>query len=329
MVLVLTLAANPISARGGVLIAGLLLAIPCFVWVPPLLRALLMCFAFMPLAIASASMLFPAIIGFQARLFFLCTWGFTREVKRRANRFDTASLVQLIAATTIFAASFAAVQIISPTGIWLFARWLAFGIAIFALAEMGTACHNLVTGLMGLTAPAFMQSPYLSVSVNEFWTKRWNPAASALFRSFCFKPLARHGFTMALFVTFFVSGIGHAFLVFMAIGEWSSSLTCGAFFLVQPFFIIIERWIKVRQWRPTARRVWTLSALAITSPLFIEPLIQVVGRGWGKSENAISPNVLPPTIAVFSFVVFMVVFFSLASFVSCSDHAPSNTLISG
>lgn len=328
MALVLTLAAHPICARAGVLIAGLFLAVPCFVWAQPFLRALLMCFASMPFAIASAPVLFPTIIGFRARLFFLCTWGFTCEVKRRARSFNVASLVQFIAATAIFAGSFAAVITIPAAGRWLLARWLAGGIMIFAFAEMETACHKLLTGLMGLMAPAILQSPCLSASVNEFWAKRWNPAASVLFRSFCFKPLARQGVAVATFVTFILSAIGHALLVFMAIGEWNLSLACGAFFLVQPVFIMIEHSMKITRWRLAARRAWTLFVLALTSPLFVEPLLQIIGRGWVKSGNTVSANVLPPTIAALGFVVFVVVFFALASFASCPEHAPSKTALS-
>jgi membrane bound O-acyltransferase family protein len=325
MVLALILATNPFRARIGVLIAGLFLAVPCFVWAPSLLRALLMCLAGLPLVIASAPVLFPEIIGFRARLYFLCTWGFTREVNRRACRFNMASLVQLIAATAIFAACLAATESILGVGGWLLARCLAFGIVILAFAEMATACHNLATGLMGVTAPALMQSPYLSTSVNEFWARRWNPAASVLFRSLCFKPLGAHGVATAMCVTFLVSGIAHTLLVFMAIGEWGYSLANGAFFCVQPVFILLERRMKIRLWRPAARRAWTISVLAITSPLFIAPVLQVIARGWGKSENA--PKVLLPTLAMISFVLVEVLFFSLASLVSCPKHTQSQSAL--
>jgi hypothetical protein len=324
MVLVLVLTANPVGARAAVLITGLLLAIPCFVWAPSLLRALLMCIAFLPLAMAAAAVLFPENIGFRARLYFLCTWGFTREVKRRAHTFDVVSLVQLIAATAIFAVCFAVAEKITANGVWLLVRCVTFGIAILAIAEMATACHKLVTGLMGLTTPALMLSPYLSISVNEFWNTRWNPAASVLFRSLCFKPLARHGVTVAMFAAFVASGVAHALLVFMAIGDWSYSLANGAFFCVQPVFIMIERRMKIKMWPPAARRVWTISVLAVTSPLFVAPVLQVVGQGWGTSGHVTFPNVLAPTVAVLSFVFFVVILFSLASLISCPEHPSSN-----
>src|SRR4051812_43110683 len=48
MVLVLVLSAHPIGARVGVLMAGLLVAVPCFVQASPLSRFLLMCFMGVP-----------------------------------------------------------------------------------------------------------------------------------------------------------------------------------------------------------------------------------------------------------------------------------------
>jgi hypothetical protein len=176
---------------------------------------------------------------------------------------------------------------------------------------------------MGLTTPALMRSPYLSISVNEFWNTRWNPAASVLFRSLCFKPLARHGATMAMFAAFLASGIGHALLVFMAIGDWSYSLANGAFFCVQPVFIMFERRMKIKLWPPAARRAWTISVLAVTSPLFVAPALQVVRRGWGKSGYAAFPEALHSIVPVLSFVFFVVILFSLASLVSCPEPRPS------
>jgi hypothetical protein len=237
------------------------------------------------------------------------------------------SVIQLVAATAIFAACLIPVESMAATGAGRVVRWLAFGIAILAFAEMGTACHNLVTGLMGLTAPALLQSPFLSMSVNEFWTKRWNPATSVLFRNFFYQPLARHGASVAMVVTFCASGVAHALLVFMAIGDWSYALANGAFFCIQPLFIAMERRMKIRLWRPAARHAWTISVLAITSPLFVAPALQVVGRGWGNSANPGLANVLAPIVVTLGFVISVVTGFSLASLVSCTEERPTKAVL--
>lgn len=321
MVLATVLFAYPIGARAGILLAGLFLAVPCFVWAPPLFRALLMCFAFLPLLIAAIPILAPSIVGFRARLTFFCTWFGTREVKRRMRSFDTSSLLQLVLAMLAFAAATTTVIAVPASGLWLLARWLAGGIMILAFAEMATAVHNFQTAIIGLTAPALLLSPYLSVSVSEFWNKRWNPGASLLCHDLCFVPLARHGVGLAMFATFLASGVGHTLLVFMAIGNWTLSLLCGAFFVVQSLFIVAERWMKVRRWRPAAGRTWTLTVLAITLPLFVEPMLQIVESSWGKQDNG-----LWPTLAVLAFAIIVDLFFSLAALASCSTKQPADPL---
>jgi hypothetical protein len=96
MGLVLILSAHPMGARIGALMAGLFMAVPCFVWTSPLSRFLLMCFMFMPLAAAATLVLVPPIAGFRARLAYLCTWCGTRPVKRRARSLDAAAPQNLI-----------------------------------------------------------------------------------------------------------------------------------------------------------------------------------------------------------------------------------------
>ena len=184
---------------------------------------------------------------------------------------------------------------------------------IFAFAEMATTSHDFLTALMGLNAPALMRSPILSTSVSEFWTKRWNVAASALgFRPLVFAPLARRGIVLALSMAFFASAVAHVLLVYMAIVRWKISLICGTFFLVQPLLILAERRMKVRLWPIAAARVWTLAVLAITSPLFVEPVIECAAPIWGATDN-----VLMPTLCVLGFAIIVSVFFSVGQLASC------------
>lgn len=311
MTLVLILSGHPIGARIGVLIAGFCLAVPCFVWAMPLPRGLLMCFMGLPFAAATALVLAPPITSFRTRLNYISSWCGKRQIMSRGRNFDAASLFQLILATLVLAAAIAVVKSVSNHGYWVFVRWLAGGILVFAFAEMATACHNFLNALLGLTVPAFWQSPYRSTTVGEFWTKRWNPPASELFREICFMPLARHGAWLALSAAFLVSGIAHVLLAYMAIGRWGISIICGCFFFVQPILIAAERWLSVRHWQPLAARVWTLTALAITSPLFVEPALQIVQSSWGTPEN-----ILIPTIVVLGAVIVFSGFISLSAFAS-------------
>lgn len=299
MGMVLFLSVHPVGARIGALLSGLLLAVPCFVRAEPLQRGLLMCSMAGPFVAAAALVLVPPIPGLRPRVAYLLAWEGTREVTRRACSFDVGSLFHLILATVIFAAAIAAVKAIPASGLWLPARWFTGGILIFAFAEMATAGLPLVSAAFGLTVPQLMQSPWRSASVSEFWTKRWNIFASQkIFRPYIYAPLARWSAAVALFSTFFVSGLAHSLLAFMAIGKWGISLCCGAFFVIQPLLIAVERRMKVRRWPPVAAQAWTLTALAITSPLFVEPALQIAANSWG------GPNtVVQPTAAALGFVM--------------------------
>ena len=309
MAVVLLLLATSKTASMASLSAGLFLAVPLFHHGSALSRGLLMCCLALPFAIAALPLFGPPAESLRERLTYFFTWLNTREVKRCPRTFNVASLVQLALAMVVLVAAMVAVKTIPNEGPWFLGRWLAGGIMIFAFAEMLTSSHDFLTALMGLSAPALMRSPYLSTSISEFWTKRWNPTTSALlFRAFVFRPLARRGPALALWAAFVASAFAHVLLPYMATGQWDISLTCGAFFLVQPLLIAAERGMNVRRWRPSAARIWTLTALTITSPLFVEPALQIVEPSWGPANC-----VLPPAIAVLGFVMAMTFLFTLGS----------------
>jgi hypothetical protein len=288
MLLVLILSAHPIGARIGALLAGLFLAVPCFVWAPPLFRFVLMCFMAAPFAAAAALVLAPPTTSLRARLAYLFTYGNTHPVTRRESSFDTPTFLRLIVATAVLAAAIAGVKAASAYGLGLLVRWLAGEIAVLAFAEMVTASLPFAAAPLGLNVPPIMQSPYRSASISEFWAKRWNLRASEfLFRKCCFAPFARRGVALALFVPFAFSGFVHAAIAYMALGRWRISLIWGAFFLVQPLLIAVERWLFVRRWRPVARRAWTLAVLTVASPLFVEPALQIVEGGWGGLDQVV------------------------------------------
>ncbi len=311
LTLALCLLTHPIGSRIAILLTGLFLAVPCFVWAPPLVRCVLMCCSFLPCAIVALQP--PANFDneFRARIGFLMTWLGTREVKRRPRTFEVSSLFQLITATAVFVAMVATVKSISSAGIPLLARWLAGGIMILAFAAMSTTFHSLLTAAIGLVSPGLFQAPHLSKSLSEFWTKRWNPGASVIFRKACFEPVARYSTATAMFLTFLSSAVGHALLVFLGLGRWKISLTCGAFFFVQPLFIAIERKLGVRRWRPAAGWAWTMAVLAITSPLFVESALQIIEPSWGASNDLLSP-----TIGALAIIICGDVFFSLFALIA-------------
>ena len=306
-----TVARLAMGLIGVVLLTGLCLAVPCVQRASPQSRGLLLCCILPPLAAAAALWVAPPFNSWRARLAYLFTCCGTSLVDRRPRRFDGATLVQLLAATAALAAAVAGVEVAPDHGPGLLVRWLAGGIAVLAFAEMITAGLAFVAALLGVTVPALMRSPYRSASIGEFWTQRWNILTSQkIFRPGCFVPLARRSPAFALCAAFALSGVWHALLGLMVLGygRWRLCLACGAFFLVQPLFIAAERRLGVRRWRPIAKHAWTLGALTLISPLFVEPVLQVFEIGWGGLEW-----VLRPTLAALAFVILMSSIVSLGS----------------
>src|SRR5688572_26238864 len=151
LALVLVLSAHPVTARVASLVAGVFLAVPGFLQASPLSRGFLMCCMALPLAIAALPLLASPTAGLRERLTYFFTWLSTREVKRHARSFDSASLLRLIAAAVVLAAAMASVKAVSAAGLGLPLRWLAGGIMILAFAEVVTASHDFMTALMGLS----------------------------------------------------------------------------------------------------------------------------------------------------------------------------------
>jgi Membrane bound O-acyl transferase family len=308
LLLVLALSANPLSARFGSVLSGLFLALPCLVTASPLSRVLLMCFYAVPFVFAAAMLLAPPIPGAAARLAYLFSWFSTRPIERSQERFDAAAFRNLLLAALILALALAIIRSTTATGIEIPLRWLAGGLAMLAVAEIATTSLALVSAALGIVVPPLFQSPYRARSVSEYWTRHWNIPTSEIFRRFLFAPLARRSQVLALSATFAVSGVAHAMLVYMVLGKPGISLMCGAFFFVQPFFILAERWLGIRRWRPWVRHTWTIAVFIIASPLVVEPVLQIIERSWTEPRN------VPLTaLATIAFVVAVSAVLALAS----------------
>jgi len=80
-----------------------------------------------------------------------------------------------------------------------------------------------------------------------------------------------------LLLGFVVSGVGHAYPVLVAI-DLPTAAMMFAFFLVQGIFVILEVGLGASRWSRPARRVWTVTIMVASSPLFVEPALRVLGR---------------------------------------------------
>lgn len=96
----------------------------------------------------------------------------------------------------------------------LLAGWLGMAGLIFVL-HFGTF-HLLSLGWrsLGVNAAPIMRNPLRSISLTEFWGRRWNTAFHELVARFTFRPLRRTvGLTGATLLVFLVSGLIHELVI--------------------------------------------------------------------------------------------------------------------
>jgi hypothetical protein len=122
---------------------------------------------------------------------------------------------------------------------------------------------------MGVTATPLMNWPITSVSVAEFWGRRWNLAFRDLTHRFLFAPLRRPlGPAGALVAGFLVSGLVHDVVI-----SWPSEAGWGLptiYFALQGIAILAERSPAGRTLglgRGLAGRAFCLAIVGLPSPL--------------------------------------------------------------
>ena len=118
-----------------------------------------------------------------------------------------------------------------------------------------------------------MNWPIVSVSLTEFWGRRWNLAFRDLTHRFLFHPLiGRLGAVPALLVGFFVSGLVHDLVIsWPAGGGWG--LPTG-YFVLQGAGIVVERSRWGRELglgRGLIGRLYCLLLIGLPSPLLFHP----------------------------------------------------------
>lgn len=115
----------------------------------------------------------------------------------------------------------------------------------------------------GVPVRPLMNMPVRSVSVAEFWGRRWNVAFRDLAYQLWFRPLqARYGESAAVMGVFVMSGLLHELAISVPAGG-GFGLPFG-YFAIQGLGLLVERrWLRGRTW---AGRLWTW--LVVAGPVF-------------------------------------------------------------
>lgn len=222
----------------------------------------------------------PAPAGTAPRLVYIVSFlGLvdTFSPTRRPASLDGRAVARILIASMVAIAASAAWEMsndfVAPARYLV--RYLCAAVLILAAAEIVSHSVRFATSAFGLTVRPVHESPHLSRSVGEFWSRRWNPATARWLRRHSFLPLARRGAVVALFATFAASALLHIYLLSFA-ADPSALVSWGVFFLAQPVAILTEKRMNVRRWPPVAARVWTFSALLALSPLLFGPALHVL-----------------------------------------------------
>jgi Membrane bound O-acyl transferase family len=151
--------------------------------------------------------------------------------------------------------------------------------------EGALATFEFVYRACGLRPPIFHQHPILSRSIAEFWGRRWNRIVGSWLSATFYRPLAARGRPgLGLGAAFVGSALLHLYFTWAAIGLPAGG-RMAAFFLVQLPLLVLERRLHQSSWPEAARRLWTLAWLALTSPLFVEPMLDILAGGFAPGGS--------------------------------------------
>ncbi len=184
-----------------------------------------------------------------------------RNILTRSLKFLMVSLLYFIVYWSIrdrYDVPWLAIIYLAAPLIWLIGEWASTVFEVIALITSG----KLI--------PPHHNSPPLSLTLTEFWSKRWNNWFYDWFHQVLFKTFKRRPL-MAIIITFLVSGIGHEVVIslpFFSLTGINVFGTMTAFFVFQGIGIIIDN----RVFKKTQKRlrfIYMWFWLLLFAPLFM------------------------------------------------------------
>ncbi len=217
--------------------------------------------------------------GFWGRVWMLLTIFDARESQRDAPALDGREVGWLALHIGIFVAGLAIAWALAPqvsgNATWA-VRWLGALAVSYGMSE--SLQSSIVVGyrLGGICFPRVNDFPVVSLTLSEFWGRRWNRTVSKWLYSFAFLPVTRRlGVLWGTGAAFAASTALHFWTAAVPL-DWIAGIWMGSFFVIQGLLVALERPLRVSAWPPPLRRTWTLAWLVVTSPLFCEPMLQIL-----------------------------------------------------
>jgi hypothetical protein len=219
-------------------------------------------------------------------LWMLVPHDLRRDGYSRAGARPELRLRLLLSAVATLAAGFGCLHVavfeagaFSPPLRW-FVSYGAGALVCYLGVEGALRSFEFVDRLFGLDPPVLHKHPILSLSLAEFWGRRWNRVVGHWLFSALYRPVALRGRpVLALLAAFLGSALLHLYFTWVAIG-FSWSLIMASFFLLQVPLLLLEIALRQQRWPSPLRRVWTVSCLVLTCPLFVAPTLVTLGNGF-------------------------------------------------
>jgi alginate O-acetyltransferase complex protein AlgI len=170
--------------------------------------------------------------------------------------------------------------VLGATLIWGVAGWWEHPLAVGWTGMVGVVLmlhfgvFRMLAGFWqrrGVAVRPLMDAPVCSVTVAEFWGRRWNRAFRDLSQVLMARPLARrYGVSVALWGVFLVSGLAHELVISVPAG--------GGFGLPTAYFALQAMGVTVEKRFGLCGHVWAVGVIALPAfflfhPPFVERVI--------------------------------------------------------
>lgn len=155
-------------------------------------------------------------------------------------------------------------------------RWTGAAAFVYGAAEVVTRLLEQGYATLGIHIDPIQRRPIRARSLHEFWGMRWNRIVHEALHTHLFTPWHRRGRPwLGLVAAFGTSAVLHFWVFFVGLG-WELAALMASYFVVQGALQGLERLLRLGLWPAPAAHAWTLLAVALPSPLFLEPLIRMV-----------------------------------------------------